>query len=255
MVKRNKFKGGTSLDKLRKFVTNVEITIPYVETDDLVVLEDKITKLLEKKDEYKKLLNKINELTLVNYKESEYIEYIEYSSETPYIIENYLHKFILKYNDLIKLNDIIKNYRPTYRQTSNFPNIYEECPYIYITYINEIDKYKLRDTLVNFDLTNIVANNDSYLKISKVILNKLNILKNVYIPIARLFIVPNNFITNDPNETILFMCIYEKSLNPYSVNNTNDSLIEELLKIYNTTEKKKSLLLFRFIIMRFLEFS
>jgi hypothetical protein len=64
MVKRKKLKGGTSLKELQEFVNSVKIDIPYVETDDSVTIGQKISKLLIKKPEYDKKLNKIYKLNI-----------------------------------------------------------------------------------------------------------------------------------------------------------------------------------------------
>lgn len=236
MVKRKKLKGGTSLEELQKFVTKVKEDIPYIESDNLEELRKKLLNLLNKQREYEIAVNKITPLTLTNYKES---EYISYTPDTSYLIKLYMMQFIDKYIELTDSYNNIKN-KLHKHGFKYLPRIQEGCLYLYIIdnkntilISSELDEVFNKVDIINRDNPDY-----KYIELRK----NVGIKKEDYIIIARLFIVPENFIKEDHHNTTLFMCIYEKCVNPYLLNINNESMIEELLKTYNTTEKKDALL-------------
>ena len=240
MVKKINKKGGTSIEDLNAFIEKVKNNIKYHDHDDASTLKQKIKDLKEADISYAKLLNTTN---VLNVSDSTLVsEYIQYTQDTPYQIQLYMKQFIQR---LFEVEEIYTNITEAFKASnitkyidgseSNSSNLYFYviCPIKdKFTLITELNKLYIVDQ----------DKNNKYLELKLYLYGDARSI-NSYLIIAKIFILENSpaHFTND-NNTILFMNIYQKSINPYALNVNLDELIENLLETYKEDAAKIELL-------------
>ena len=239
MVKKINKKGGTSIEDLNAFIEKVKNNIKYHDHDDASTLKQKIKDLKEADISYAKLLNTTN---VLNVSDSTLVsEYIQYTQDTPYQIQLYMKQFIQR---LFEVEEIYTNITKAFKTSnitkyidgkSNSSNLYFYviCPIKdKFTLITELNKLYIVDQ----------DKNNKYLELKLYLSGDARSI-NSYLIIAKIFILENapSQFTND-NDTILFMNIYQKSINPYVLNVNLDKLIENLLETYKEDAAKIELL-------------